>query len=190
MNQQKIYKFVCIIGLFAVSVLAHGTVQAHEVTPKTSQPEPGKALAASPEEVVLTFPEEIVEKGSSLAVFNPAGQAVDLGNGGVDLNDVAHITLRVKLPRLEQGVYEVRWKIILTDGDESSGSYHFGVGNVTVPTEAVHAAEETSHSEDESPQPEQTGNASLPMPMIAVGAGLLVLVIAAGLFMLIARRHK
>lgn len=75
-----------------------------------------------------------------LQVFDAQGKQVDLGNGGVDLNDPNHAGLVVKLPVLGQGVYLVKWKIALSDGDSSQGQYYFGVGSVTLPQNPPAAA--------------------------------------------------
>jgi hypothetical protein len=41
---------------------------------------------------------------------------------------------------LPQGVYLVKWKIGLADGDSSQGQYYFGVGKVTLPADPPAAA--------------------------------------------------
>jgi methionine-rich copper-binding protein CopC len=180
------------IGLFFVIALLFagfpGVVLAHEISPKSSQPEPGQVLTASPAEVVLVFPEEVAETGSTLTVVDASGKAVDQGGGGVDLDDPEHATLRVKLPPLPEGVYEVQWKIILTDGDQSNGAYHFGVGNVTVPTETHEQEDAMAHDDGEIAQTGQSANTSPSMEMIA-GGGFLAVVVAAVIIYFVRRRR-
>lgn len=116
-------------------------VSAHYVTPVSASPADGAILSQPPDKVTLTFPEEAGEKDSFVQVFDQQGRQVDLGHGGVDLNDPNHEILVVKLPpSLPQGVYLVKWKIALSDGDSSQGQYYFGVGNVTLPADPPPAA--------------------------------------------------
>ncbi len=135
MKSKKLWFFVSLCAAFLFAFSHSLRVQAHEVEPETSQPAAGAVLSDLPAEVVLVFPEELEEQGSSLQVLDASGAALAITGGGVDLNDAQHATLRAALPALAEGVYQVNWTIVLTDGDESSGSYHFGVGNVSVPTE-------------------------------------------------------
>ncbi len=156
-------------------------MQAHEVEPETSQPAPGVALGESPPEVVLVFAEELTEQGSGLQVLDSSGSQVNITGGGVDLNDPQHATLRAGLPALPDGVYQVAWTVVLTDGDASSGSYHFGVGKVVVPTEPAEEAEAAPGE----PAASQSQN-SLPTLLWVV---LLALVIG-GVAVFVASRKK
>lgn len=130
-----------LLGFLAGLFLALASpVSAHSVTPISASPAAGAVLPQSPSQVYLTFPEEAGEKGSFVQVFDQQGKQVDLGNGGVDLNDPRHAGLGVKLPSLAQGVYLVKWKIALSDQDFSQGQYYFGVGSVTLPKDPPPAA--------------------------------------------------
>ena len=84
--------------------------------------------------VTLLFDEELSSNDSTVQIFNKAGVQVDNGDGGVDLNDIEHKTLRVTLPQeLEKGAYTVRWTAVSAeDGDETNGAYAFGIGAGTV----------------------------------------------------------
>jgi len=170
---------LCLVVLFAGA----GRVQAHEVGPETSQPPAGIALGESPSEVVLVFPEEINEQGSQLEVFDEAGKPVAISAGGVDLNDAKHVTLRAGLPVLPEGVYQVKWTIVLTDGDSSSGAYHFGVGKVIVPTEAPEEAANAA----EASQPAAQSSGSLP---VILGGVLVVLLAGAGFVIFRSRQNN
>jgi copper transport protein len=137
------------IRLIVVALLAPLTllfaslapVSAHTVTPVSASPADGAILSQPPDKVTLTFPEEAGEKDSFVQVFDQQGRQVDLGSGGVDLNDPNHEILVVKLPpSLPQSVYLVKWKIALSDNDFSQGQYYFGVGSVTLPANPPPAA--------------------------------------------------
>ncbi len=158
--------------------------EAHNVTPTSASPADQAVLAQAPSEVYLTFPEEISENGSTLQVFDQQGRQVDLGKGGVDLNDPNHAALVVKLPApltpwpkspglargagatLPQGAYLVKWKVALLDGDSSSGAYYFGVGSVTWPADPPVSA-----------VPAARAAAAMPWPI--AGAALAAVVAAA-----------
>ncbi|HEX7598265.1 MAG TPA: copper resistance protein CopC, partial [Polyangia bacterium] len=130
-----------LLALLAVSLAGLASASAHYVTPTSASPADGAILAQAPDKVILIFPEEAGEKTSFVQVFDQQERQVDLGNGGVDLNDPKHATLVVKLPpALPQGVYLVKWKIGLSDNDSSQGQYYFGVGKVTLPADPPPAA--------------------------------------------------
>lgn len=142
---------------------------AHGVEPLSASPAEGAVLTESPQQVRLTFAEEISETGSALQVFNDKDIQVDLGDGGVDLNDPQHEALVASLPALSEGIYLVKWKVTLTDGDPSEGQYTFGIGNVTLPAAAL------EHEENEA----QSG---LSIGYWIIGGAVLFAALAAGIW--------
>lgn len=157
------YLFSTVVAALILTIIAFGIANAHELTPISSSPAEGEVVQQPPSRVRLAFEEEISEDGSTLQVFDTQGNQVDLGNGGVDLDDPQHAALVVDLPDLVDGVYLVKWQITLTDGDVSLGDYQFGVGNVTI-------SEASAPVQDPAPDPES------PMLVWAVTLGGLVLV--------------
>jgi methionine-rich copper-binding protein CopC len=125
-----------------LAALSFTIAAAHQVEPLTASPAPGEVLGQAPSEVRLTFSEELSEDGSMLQVFDASGKQVDAGKGGVDLDDPQHATLVVGMPRLGEGIYLVKWKVTLSDGDASQGEYQFGIGNVTLAASSAPAAAE------------------------------------------------
>lgn len=160
-----------IISAVLALTMVTGGVLAHEVEPVSASPASGENLAQAPTQVQLTFPEELTESGSTLQVFNEAGAQVDLGNGGVDLDDPEHASLVVKLGDLPQGVYLVKWVITLTDGDASQGEYYFGVGNVTLPQAA--AQEPEAADPDGGISPTWIGLGAVVVVIVIIGAIIL-----------------
>ena len=162
--------FAAIFSSFLLLAVGLTPASAHTITPTSASPDDGSVLAQSPAQVYLVFPEEITEDGSTLQVFDAQGRQVDLGKGGVDLNDPRHAGLVVKLPALAQGVYLVKWKVVIaSDGDTSQGQYHFGVGNVTLP---------------QNPAAESTGTAApqagvSPAAWAFIATGVIILAAAA-----------
>lgn len=105
-----------------------GIARAHGIEPVESDPPDGAVLEESPGKVTVWFAEELIE-GSGLRVLAEDGSQVDLGDGGLDLNDPQHATMVTSLPQtLPDGRYTVRWKAVLLDGDSSEGIITFIVG--------------------------------------------------------------
>lgn len=120
-------------GLVLWLVLATGVnvASAHSELAE-SNPADGATLDEPPDQVSLTFTEELDTDGSSVAIFDRNEQQVDDGNGGVDLNDLDHQRLVVGLPAsLANGAYTVRWTAVSTeDGDVTTGAIGFTIGAV------------------------------------------------------------
>jgi methionine-rich copper-binding protein CopC len=169
------YLFPTIVAALILTIIAFGIASAHELTPISSSPAEGEVVQQPPSMVRLTFEEEISEDGSTLQVFDTQGNQVDLGNGGVDLDDPQHAALVVDLPDLAEGVYLVKWQITLTDGDASLGEYRFGVGNVTL-------SEAPAPAQDPAPDPGS--------PLLVWGAMLVGLLLVAGVVIYFLRKSR
>lgn len=134
----------CLLAVLMSLVFAFATVQkasAHQVTLESSIPAAGEQVNQAPPQVVLYFSEELDTKQSSLRVFDAQAKQVDLQDGGVDLDDPAHASLKASLPPLPEGVYTVRWVAMLLDGDATGGEFQFAVGSVAVPVAEATQAE-------------------------------------------------
>lgn len=115
------------LGLL-LAALAAGAVfapaaGAHAVLERSS-PSSGARLASPPDELRLTFSEEISARFRFVRVLDEAGHAVPgtrvRGDG---------TTLAVELPRLEKGTYGVIWRVVSEDDAHATGgSFAFGVG--------------------------------------------------------------
>ncbi len=116
--------FFFFIGLLAMPKVSF----AHLVELISSFPQNGMIMSQSPGVITAVFNEEMQSKNSSLQVFDAAGNQVDNGDGGVDLNDPDHASLQVNVPALAEGAYTVRWQVMLLDGDATRGSFNFFVG--------------------------------------------------------------
>jgi len=161
----------CSLALLLVLLVP---VNGHSVIPISSSPADGEVLLQSPGQVYLAFPEEVSEDGSTLQVFDAQGKQVDLGKGGVDLNDFNHTGLVVKLPPLGQGVYLVKWKIALSDGDSSQGQYYFGLGNVTLPQNQP--LTDGQAGTKDAPTEQQIGVSPATWALLVTGVAILVAV--------------
>lgn len=185
MKSKLLVKLAVVLVVWLLGTV--GVVRAHEITPKTSQPAAGQALDQAPGEVVLIFTEELVLNGSSLQVFDAGGKQVDLGGGGLDLTDAQHASMRVKLNPLKEGVYTVKWKVKLLDGDSTDGSYHFGVGKVQVPAEVL------ADDGVDAPQPGSGGKSpnagSSTSPLIWIAAVVAAVAVLGVIFVLLRKKN-
>jgi copper transport protein len=157
------------IALWMVLAAAVITVAAHAELAESNPPN-GTLLEEPPEEVTLTFTQELDTAGSNVAVFDQDGQQVDQGNGGVDLNDLDHKRMAVSLPAsLADGTYTVRWTAMSAeDGDTTDGAISFTVGT----GENVAAGEASQ---------EDTGGNSL-SPLFLAGLIVVILLFAAAFY--------
>src|SRR5216684_1109358 len=61
------------------------------------------------------------------------GNQVDDGKGGVDLNDLSHKSMIVRLQSRQPGTYTVKWKAVSSpDQEVTQGSFRFTVGSSQV----------------------------------------------------------
>ena len=154
-----------VVALILVLLALPAVGYAHLVEMTASFPENGAVLMASPEVITAVFNEEMQSSASTLQVFDQAGNQVDSGNGGVDLNDPDHASMLVEVPTLAEGAYTVRWQVTLLDGDATIGAFNFFVGDKAAATAANFA-----------PIPNGTGAAATAVPnnTLWLVAGILV----------------
>lgn len=95
---------------------------AHSVLTDTS-PSEGEELDSAPEEVSLTFNEDLVDLGTEIVVAGPDGE--DVASGDTEITGpVASRALAADLPA---GEYEVTWRVTSADGHPISGTFAFTV---------------------------------------------------------------
>jgi methionine-rich copper-binding protein CopC len=93
-----------------------------------SEPPAGSALDGTPFVLRAWFTQELTSK-STIRVVDAYGTQVDLGDGGVDLDDPDRKAMTVSVPELPPGVYTVEFTTVSAeDGDAEPGSIAFGVG--------------------------------------------------------------
>lgn len=160
----KRFRWIPLFAFCLLAVSAAG-VWAHEAEVVESSPRNGEILATAPAEVWARFAEELVSDESSIRVLDAAGNQVDNGDGGLDLFDAEHETLKVTLPALEDGVYTVEYQVMLLDGDVTEGAFAFTVGDGAGGAAAVTPAASSAES-------------TLPLPvwLVAILAGLIIVI--------------
>ncbi len=136
---RRLFSLVTIaVLLLVVGVVAPVYAHANLIR---SDPPPNSVLPANPRQVILYFTEQVEPKLSGAEVYDSAGKKVDTG---YSVNSTDATILIVSLPPLQSGVYTVSWHAIsAVDGHHTSGSFSFGVGNVTVPVQNTNSVEYT-----------------------------------------------
>ncbi|SFB20118.1 hypothetical protein SAMN04515620_12529 [Collimonas sp. OK607] len=110
-----------IAGVLSLSSI--GQAWAH-ARPETQAPLAG-AVVSAPQEVSITYNEGLEPAFSSLVVSNAQGKQVNSAKAEVDTT--TQKTMRVALPSLPSGVYQVKWVAVAGDGHRTQGNYKFTV---------------------------------------------------------------
>lgn len=125
---QRFTRFsVALAVLFAAFALAFvpagaDRAEAHDQLLR-SAPASGETVAKAPSEATLEFSGNVAEIGSEVALLQN-GEAVDLPEPMA----FAGGKVTVPLPPLEDGAYELNWRVVSTDGHPISGTVPFTVG--------------------------------------------------------------
>ncbi|WP_181873188.1 copper resistance protein CopC [Fontibacillus phaseoli] len=121
------------------SVAAH----AHVVS---SSPASNEVLAESPTSIFIQFDESIEPAFFSLNVLSPTGERVDQNNAAIDPQHPDRLVAGLN-PRLANGAYTIKWKVVSSDGHPVKGTILFQVG----PTDANAGPQSSSGEGDDAP---------------------------------------
>jgi copper transport protein len=126
MRSLRAVVLVAVLALAGVGVLA-SPASAHALLER-SYPAAGASLPRAPHAMLLYFTEAPEPSLSTVSLLDSSGQTVP----GVSKPAVAPGNareLRVRLPRLADGVYTVNWRTVSkVDGHITGGSFAFGIG--------------------------------------------------------------
>ncbi len=104
-----------------------------------SVPAAGDVVVAAPSDIRLTFSEPIDPAHTSIDVLSGDGRVVASAIGSVDPGDA--FTLIAHVPSLGSGEYTINWRALsAADGHSTSGTFSFGVGDVSAPAVAATGA--------------------------------------------------
>jgi methionine-rich copper-binding protein CopC len=127
-----------IVGVMLALVLSvliqKGTVVAHAKFLRAG-PAANTTMTYAPEVIHVWFTfadatEELDAKRSTLSVWDSHGKQVDDGKGGVDLNDLSHKSMIVRLRVRQSGTYTVKWKAVSSpDQEVTQGSFRFTIAS-------------------------------------------------------------
>jgi copper transport protein len=135
--------FILLSTLILV-LLCYGVtpVLAHAVL-VNSIPADNATLMTPPSQVELFFSETIDPNLSKVSVMDANGKRVDAADAHLDPSDGTHMI--VSLTKLGDGVYTVMWTAVsATDGHQTTGSFPFAVGNMTMGSMTVAPTTPTS----------------------------------------------
>lgn len=112
-----------LVLCFAVLLAGAPKASAHDQL-VSSTPSDGKRLSAPPTQVSVTFSAALMDLGYEIRVVDAASK-----NWAQGKPVLARETLAQPLaPALPEGEYQVRWRVVSSDGHPISGSYSFLVG--------------------------------------------------------------
>lgn len=123
MKKTAIYRVVMTLVatgtlVFSQFALAHAHLQS-------STPAAKAEVSSSPQNITLTFTEDVEAAFSGVDVMNAQHKAV---GEKARLDGKQHNRLRVDFAQpLAQGTYQVNWHVLSVDGHKTHGSYAFSV---------------------------------------------------------------
>ncbi|GAA3746133.1 hypothetical protein HDA32_000380 [Spinactinospora alkalitolerans] len=163
--------------------------QAHDVLTGSS-PEDGETLDSVPEEVTLTFSNEIGDGGNGIVVTGPGGEDHVDGDVVID-GDTASADL---LPLEEAGEYTVGYRIISADGhpveEELTFTLPEDVAAEAAPVESESPTAEQSPTENESPAAGEEEAPADPMASMGPIIGVIAAIAVAALVVILIVRMR
>ncbi len=110
---------IAVLGVFAAPALAHANLVS-------STPAPSSVLEDSPEQIVLDFNEAVSASLSSIELFDQDSQRVELAAPTPGADDSI---VTASVPKLDDGLYAVIWRVSSDDGHVVDGTLGFQVGS-------------------------------------------------------------
>ena len=111
-----------LLGAIAAPLLIlGGSAWAHAFLDH-ADPRVGSTVNAEPQEVSLSFTQNLEPAFSTMEVTGPSGQRVDEGKPRIEGN-VMHVPLRADRP----GTYRVKWRVLSVDTHTTEGAFSFTV---------------------------------------------------------------
>ncbi|MFC8227619.1 copper resistance CopC/CopD family protein [Streptomyces sp. NPDC057287] len=130
-----------LISLLFGLVLAGASPASAHAALTGSDPQDGAVVATAPEEVTLTFSEQIAMSDDSIRVLDPTGKRADDG-APRDLTGGGAVRYGVQLHSgLPDGTYTVAWQAVSADSHPVSGAFTFSVGAPSETTVALPSGE-------------------------------------------------
>ncbi|MFI6702217.1 copper resistance CopC/CopD family protein [Streptomyces sp. NPDC050509] len=127
---------VTTVLLGTVLTVLSGTASAHAAL-TGSTPEDGAVVATAPQDITLTFSEQIAMGDDSIRVLDPDNKRADTAKIR-DLGTGSTVKYGVGLkPGLPDGTYTVAWRAVSADSHPISGAFTFSIGAPSKTTAAV-----------------------------------------------------
>lgn len=147
-----------------------------------SSPETGERLAAAPETVTLTFSAAVLTVGAAVVVADESGHDWVVGEATV-ADGVVTVTLADGMP---DAGYEIRWRVVSSDGHPISGIVPFTIGDGEPFTRTAPSGEKPTTTEDSESAP---ADPSVPRTVL-IGAGGAAVALALLLIITFLRRRR
>jgi methionine-rich copper-binding protein CopC len=112
-----------ICGILVAAALSHPRPGDAHAYLDHAEPRVGSTVRAPPPAVTITFTEGVEPAFSRIEVSDGRGKPVAVGV----LEHPDASTLRVSVPSLANGAYQVRWKVVSEDTHETQGTFEFRV---------------------------------------------------------------
>ncbi len=87
-----------------------------------ADPRVGSTVVGAPQEVSLSFTQNLEPAFCTMEVIGPSGQRVDEGKPRIE-GKVMHVPLRADRP----GTYRVKWRVLSVDTHATEGAFSFTV---------------------------------------------------------------
>lgn len=120
-------RIVAALAGLAVFIAVPGTAGAHAVL-RSSFPAASSTVTNSPTRIELRFNEGIEKSLASIRLFDESRREITIGKATRSPSDTT-LVLAEDVPRLDDGVYVVIWRVTSGDGHPVNGAFAFQVGS-------------------------------------------------------------
>lgn len=112
-----------ITGLALAGILAATAASAHAFLDH-AVPGVGTTVAAAPNELQLTFTQDVTLAFSGVSLKSASGKTIPVGKPVAGPANTLHVRVNGKLA---PGGYTVSWHVVSVDTHETQGDYHFTI---------------------------------------------------------------
>lgn len=176
-------------ALVLVTVSAQPALAHDELM--TSNPTSGQQLDSPPTAIELTFSADVMTLGAAIVIADADGTDWADGEPVVDLGDVT-VAVQADMP---MGGYEVRWRVVSSDGHPISGLIPFTVGDADPLVRESPAGSSGDSASDDAPLTEAQAqgkdeNQGAVRALVVGGSAAVVAVVAFVLVSFFRRRAR
>lgn len=195
----RISRISSAAAIVALLVLAPATAASAHDELVSSSPAAGEQLSTAPESITLAFSAEVLTMGAAIMVVDADGTDWVASEPVVDYGEVT-ATLESGMP---DAGYEVRWRVVSSDGHPISGVIPFTVGDAeplvaesAAPAQSQAAepgAAEPGAAEPGNPEEEEQGTTAeggVPRALLVGGAAAIMAGAVFALVSVIRRRAR
>jgi len=115
---------IAFVVVLATPAFAHATLNSATPTPEADSVQP-------PKSVTLYFSEPVTFANDAIRVFDSKGNELKIGK---TVHGARSSIATASLPKLNDGIYAVTWRVISADTHPVQGAFSFAVGNAVIKT--------------------------------------------------------